>query len=65
VGQRASVLDLVDSATSYLLYECDVELLSFKRKSDLCEYLEVLAARIAGRVREEEVVVTEIDCVAK
>lgn len=59
------MVDLVDSATTFLQYQLDVEAVSFKRKSDFCEYVEALVERIAGRVREDQMVVTEIDCVHK
>lgn len=60
-----SVVDLVDSATSYLLYELDVEVVVFKRTADFCDYLLTFTRMASSRVPDEMAVVTEIDCVAK
>jgi predicted RecB family endonuclease len=64
-GTPRNVADLVDSAASYVLYELGVEVVRFKRPAELCEYLATLTRLIAGRVADDQVVVTEIDCVAK
>jgi hypothetical protein len=55
----------VDSAASFLLYELCVEVVRFKRPAELCDYLATLTRLVAGRVADDQLVVTEIDCVAK
>lgn len=64
-GSPRNVADLVDSAASFLLYELCVEVVRFKRPNELCDYLATLTRLVAGRVADDQLVVTEIDCVAK
>lgn len=57
-------MELIDCATSYLLYEYNIEIVRFNKAVEFGEYLNTLTRLIADRYIGDEHV-SEIDCVTK
>jgi hypothetical protein len=61
-NQNRPISELVDGATSYLLYEHKIEVTRCKKLAEFAEYLHTLTRLIDQRVEEQA---TEIDFVMK